>query len=344
MKKFLSILIVSLILISLILVPVDAASLSPNDSIQTANVQADTDLDMLGWLEGIFNSLGSSGLLGTISDSLEDIFKRLSKINDAITDGVVSSITNGFNGLWTYLDAFQNRLNSIFSLLQNAIPYAISNGFNGVYDYLSDTYEKLNSIASLITNHVVDSIVNGITGTVLYLSDIYQKIHDMYNVITLGINSVLSDIFSSLVNLPSNIVEGFKGLFYIDVDELELIFTDFISELSSKFGVSTVSSVSLFDEGRSSSNSELDKIVDIFSVEKEPGNISTEYYIRGLGKSSYTFVNYHYLISSVNFFRPFIRAFLFILLLFFHYSQIMSLIKQERTFGKGAIKLVSNGG
>ena len=328
-KKILIFLFVLCLFVSIFSVVVLAAE--PNDII---TLSTEPDGGVLDWLKSVWKNI-------------TDLYDLLVDVRNKIVNSVSNVISSGFSGLWNYLDGFVDKFNSIISVIKNHLTDTIKVNFLALFDYLGDVYDKLNQLTSLITNHLTDSFVNGLISVRDYVVDIYNKLFDLYNVVSIGIEDKLVSLRDSILNLPQNVANSFKQFFVVDVDELELIFTDTIDQISSKLGISSVSSVALFDE-RSKPNdsvdSKFDQISDVFSSEEAPGNITKQYYIPGLKTFSFTFVDYKYLISAVDFFRPLIRAFLYILLILFHVSQIMSLIKQQPvSVGRGAVNLLVTG-
>lgn len=65
-------------------------------------------------------------------------------------------------------------------------------------------------------------------------------------------------------------------------------------------------------------------------------DVKGEYNINGLGTMEITFLKADYLQQGVDFFRPFIRGFIVLLLLLYHYKQILTFIGQDPTIAHNA--------
>ena len=129
--------------------------------------------------------------------------------------------------------------------------------------------------------------------------------------VTHTISEKIQSVWDSIINLPSQIGDWIYNLFVPDFQSIESTFNDGVERIKSKFG---------FQEFH------LDSLA-AHSV--APENQSADYYIHGLGTKSYTFFDTKYLIKGVEYFRPFIRGFIVLLLIFFNWRQYLSFIGHD---------------
>lgn len=72
--------------------------------------------------------------------------------------------------------------------------------------------------------------------------------------------------------------------------------------------------------------------------EKDIADISSNYDIPGVGSFKFTFFDASYLKDGIEFFRPIIRGFITLLLLFYNYRQVLSFIGQDPTIAHNAME------
>ena len=151
-----------------------------------------------------------------------------------------------------------------------------------------------------------------------WLGDIVNGIGNLGSFIVNGIGNFfttlwgwLKDIFDFIITIPNAILDGIKEIFIPDVEEIETIFHSSVDSIKSKFGFQQFHLDSLF--GSSST----------------PENIESNYSISGVGSFKLTFFNTEYLIKGVNYFRPFIRGFMVLLILFYNFKNFLSFIGHD---------------
>ena len=121
----------------------------------------------------------------------------------------------------------------------------------------------------------------------------------------------LDGLVTYLLDLPTLIVDGIKDIFIPDTEEINSTFNAAINSIQSKFGFQE------FNFNAITSNS------------AQPTDIQESYYIYGLGNMNLTFFDTKYLIKGVEFFRPFIRGFIVLLLVFYNIRQYLSFIGHD---------------
>ena len=117
--------------------------------------------------------------------------------------------------------------------------------------------------------------------------------------------SGLEDIWQTLTNLPALIVEGIKGIFIPDTEYIDTAFQAFIDELAVKFNIDTTAFEGLFTDA--------EVVPDVY----------VDYNVPGVGNFNLKVFDASFLISGVEYFRPFIAAFLVLLLFLFHVKQLI---------------------
>lgn len=122
-------------------------------------------------------------------------------------------------------------------------------------------------------------------------------------------------------------MNGIKGIFIPDTDELKNDVNGLLEQLNHTFNL-----------GIDSQN----WLVDSFTEEAIPNEEAT-YNIPGLGEIKLTFFDASYLKRGIEYFRPIIRGFIVLLLVFFNYKQVLTLIGQDPGMYHSA-KIKSEGG
>lgn len=125
----------------------------------------------------------------------------------------------------------------------------------------------------------------------------------------------LKDIFNKIVELPKNILDGIKEVFIPDTNDINTMFNSAMLSIRSKFGFQE------FDFN------------NIASGSATPTDIAKAYTINGLGTMNLKFFDTKYLIQGVEFFRPFIRGFIVLLLIFYNAKMFLGFIGHN--VGKG---------
>lgn len=136
---------------------------------------------------------------------------------------------------------------------------------------------------------------------------------------------MLKTVWESLTNLPGLILDGIKSIFIPESGNIQQIFDDTLNDIKSKTGIH------IFD---------LNTIVNGSSP---PSDIEGSY---NGGLWSYTgkFVDFTFLITAVNHFRPYIRGFLVLLLAIFNVRQFLSIFGLSSGEIKSAESQFSMGG
>lgn len=133
-------------------------------------------------------------------------------------------------------------------------------------------------------------------------------------------------VFDSISNLPSLISDGLKDIFIPDVETLQADLEAAVENITSQFGI------------------HFDTYDRLFDTEIAPEDVVEDYNIPGIGTFKLKFLDTSYLINGVAFFRPFIRGFLVLLLLFYNWKQALTLFDQNPAIAGSAIQGLSSKG
>lgn len=136
---------------------------------------------------------------------------------------------------------------------------------------------------------------------------IWSAFKDAFDTVT----DWLYDIVVAIFELPGKVLEGIKEIFIPDTEEIESMFDEASNSIRSKFG---------FQEFN------LDSLANNSS---QPTDIEGNYSINGLGTMKLTFFDTTYLIKGVEYFRPFIRGFIVLLLVLFNTRMFLVFIGQD---------------
>lgn len=114
-----------------------------------------------------------------------------------------------------------------------------------------------------------------------------------------------------MVELPTKILNGIKEVFIPNTENINNMFDVAMESIRSKFG---------FQEFN------LNALTDTSST---PQNITHGYRLYYGGMNKYTFFDTKYLIMGVEYFRPFIRGFIVLLLIFYNVKNFLSFIGHD---------------
>lgn len=130
-----------------------------------------------------------------------------------------------------------------------------------------------------------------------------------------GLFDKLKAVAEGIISLPlkigEKILEILKDIFVPDVSEIENTMDTMVDNISSQLGV------------------QFNTLDRLFDREAAPEDVNQSYNISGLGTLKLKFFDSSYLIKGVALMRPYIRGFLVLLLVLFHWRNILSLIGQD---------------
>ena len=116
------------------------------------------------------------------------------------------------------------------------------------------------------------------------------------------------------------ILDGIKEIFIPDKDAIQADFDDMIESIENKLGLTT-ESIEILTEN---------------IVEVPVSDERSEYALPGVGTFSLTFMDTGFLRDAIAYFRPLIRGFIFLLLIFFNYKQVLTFIGQDPSIAHNA--------
>lgn len=101
------------------------------------------------------------------------------------------------------------------------------------------------------------------------------------------------------------IIDGIKGIFVPDTEEIETQFDAFMNEMAMKWG---------FDDSF---------FTGLFNNEAVVSDVKTDYYIPNVGTFNFTVFDSSFFVQGVAYFRPFIRGFLVLMMMLYHIRQLI---------------------
>ena len=128
-----------------------------------------------------------------------------------------------------------------------------------------------------------------------------------------GIINSLTNLKESISSLPEKLKELLQSIFVPDQNELKETITTFTENLNHTFNLAIDSK---------------DWLVDSFT-EQAIEDEKSDYYINGVGTLNLTFFDTSFLKRGIEYFRPIIRGFIVLLLVFFNYKQVLTFIGQD---------------
>ena len=157
----------------------------------------------------------------------------------------------------------------------------------------------------------LNGLLDGIRSVWEGVSQIPSKVISGFNAGLESLFNGLEKIWEEVKAIPNAIGEYITDVFVPDTDVLRSIMNDASASISSKFGIQEFN----FDNFTSNST--------------QPSDIESEYYISGVGTFKLKFFDTSFLIKGVEYFRPFIRGFLVLLLIIYNWRQGLSFIGQD---------------
>ena len=136
------------------------------------------------------------------------------------------------------------------------------------------------------------------------ITSLPQEIGNTLKVYFIDLTDVITDI-------PEFVLNGIKSIFIPDAAAIQDRFNEFLDDLKFKFNFDTEFFQNVVVDGRP---------VD---------DVEEDYYISGVGTLKLKFFDTSYFVQGVEYFRPFIRGFIVLLMMFYHVKQILSFIRQD---------------
>lgn len=124
------------------------------------------------------------------------------------------------------------------------------------------------------------------------------------------VSSIIQNIFSTVVSLPENILNGIKSIFIPRETEVQKSIDTLTNTFKSTFGVDS------YD------------ISNIFGTEAEITDQQGTIQVGGYEFNGTVF-NVKYLVNAISTFRPVIRGFIVFLLILYNINQFLALIRQN---------------
>lgn len=140
-----------------------------------------------------------------------------------------------------------------------------------------------------------------------------------------GILGIPNAFLGAIGRLATEILDGIKGVFLPDTEYIHERFDQFVETLGQQWNFDTEFFTSLFNE------------------EKPVGDITGDYKIHGVGTLNLKFFDASFFRQGIEFFRPFIRGFLVLLMVFFNIKMVLSFIRQDAGMATGKAVEISNG-
>lgn len=151
------------------------------------------------------------------------------------------------------------------------------------------------------------------------IGEFFSGLYDFLSGIFATLWSWLTSIYNAIVSIPGLILDGLEAIFVPDYEEINNEFTDFTSDMEDKFGFET------------------DFFNQVLTGEAPVTDIEGDYNIPGVGNMNLTFFDSSFFVKGVEFFRPFIRGFLVLLLAFFNIKMILGFIRQDAGVATGKV-------
>lgn len=131
---------------------------------------------------------------------------------------------------------------------------------------------------------------------------------------------MFNGIKDAVLGLPTLILDGIKEIFIPDTDAISADFNNMIESIENRLGLTTDSLEALKD-----------------GITEVPlSDINAEYSLPGVKTFTLPFMETSFVRDAIAFFRPLIRGFIILLLIFFNYKQLLSFIGQDPNIANNA--------
>lgn len=177
-----------------------------------------------------------------------------------------------------------------------AVPSLLVNALGTLFDYLYDLISGIPSAIGELLQSVIDAIL-------FIPTAIIEGIGNMFDYLT---DVVLEEIIDILMAIPTYILNCLKTIFVPDTAAIQKEFDGMITELNGVIGINR------YD------------LNNLFVSAVAPSNIDSTYNF-GIFTYSGTFVDFSFMSDAVEFFRPYIRGFIVLLLFIFNVRQALAL-------------------
>lgn len=156
------------------------------------------------------------------------------------------------------------------------------------------------------------------TGLLDGLRDWLSRIVDGIGAIATSVAEIPGLISDKLTALPGLILDGIKDIFIPEAEVIEEKMTSGLEAIALTLDANWNALDGLFDG------------------ERPVEDIKADIPVPGLGTMELTILDSEYLIRGVHYFRPYIRGFLTLLLILFHWQNILGLIRQAMPIAPSA--------
>lgn len=144
------------------------------------------------------------------------------------------------------------------------------------------------------------------------LETVWQAIVNLPQLISDKLSGFFEDIESAITGLPDRVANLIKEIFIPDTEYINNAFDSFLEEMKMKFSFDT----EFFES--------------ILSTEGHPvTDVNSDYDIPGVGTLNLKFFDTKYLVQGVDYFRPFIRGFLVLLMALYNIKMIIGFFRQD---------------
>lgn len=150
------------------------------------------------------------------------------------------------------------------------------------------------------------------------LEAIWEAVTDLPQLIADKLSGFFNDVKDAVTGLGDTILEGIKGIFIPDVDAIEDSFNGFLKTLNTKFNFDT------------------DFFEELGTGEAPVQDVTIDYKIPGIDKNfTLKVFDTKFLIDGVEYFRPFIRGFIVLMMALYNIRMWLSFIRQDAGVATG---------
>lgn len=137
------------------------------------------------------------------------------------------------------------------------------------------------------------------------LRSVWESISNLPSLIAQGLKGFFDDVVDAVKALPQVIIDGIKGIFIPDTDYIDSAFDSFVDEMGMKFHFDT------------------DFFEELFQSEQPVEDIEMDYVVPGVGNMHVKVFDSSFFRTGVEYFRPFIRGFLVLMMFLYHVRQLI---------------------
>lgn len=217
--------------------------------------------------------------------------------------------------MWGWLGSIFSSISSLNEKISN-ISATIKNSVSSLFDNVVSAITSVKTALGNLKDDIIDTITSHFNNAVSAISSLPNTIYENFKQKLIDLRNRLDKILTFFTSTEEGTVSIFnilKDIFVPDAEDLKESLLTAVDSISHTFNLGIDTSTWL---------------VDAWTEEAIP-DAEGKYYIPGVGEFNFVFFDTRFLRRGIEFFRPIIRGFIVLLLVFYNFREIMSFINQD---------------